>query len=531
MKTRLHFVNYLKHLQIKHDSSIPDDKEEKKEEKLDAFSNILERARHCVKESSQKKSPEILLDVFNGFPLDEKPAPYDHIKMTELAAVYDTLLTKGDTMVYSIRLQKDIPWHCIIYDKENNKFIFPAGKETEIKNFIYELFLISCDEILDGQRKIRKEIVEVLRLQPMLASASERTRSAIITALVISFFKKILLAAVYRTWKLSQLVNFPKLYPRTKLLEKYIDSNIENGSHRMIRTHMSNFPLFGRPLAVSCGLIIAELPIAKIQALIAEDLRDLSSRQWELIPDMLKTDWRKAKILFWKEVMEAAVESLDQQRDIKIQHIDALQGFEKDAMLNISQGRQFLLDGDKIRTEYNRKAREIREVISKAITPPPVSATLFSFSLLKAPPVTHPEALPVTTLKSEPVLLKYFNARDNDITIQSILSEVIRKQLDVNYSKLVGVKMADYVTRKRDYLKLYPESKDYLKVLERIRFNSTRIGIESRALFAELTRSCPYGRLYGILTKYDIFFQHYSNEGSSQLPQDVFSSNVSVKNG
>jgi hypothetical protein len=525
MNTRFSLVNYLQHLKIDYDEK--DSAEEKSEAKQDHsdenhFAHPLERGWQKVSDALSQRSIEKLSQVFNGFPLNikpldldaephpeskpgdnihilSKPLPFDNTSMGNLVAAYNDLIRGG----------KKNP-----VDRKVTLISNSYYDKAEIKNFLKDLMVVAADEMLFGANTLRPEIIDSLKMNVIFEQNNASQRKKVISRLMASYISKILLVAVQELWRRE----YPEAPPQLDVLHQAMYDYIVGTLIRSypFTTQLASVALFGRPLAVNCGMIIAELQSAKLTALITEDFRRLSAAQEELVPVFLKKDWVKAKLLFWQDVKEAAKTYLAQQCALEISQTELQRDREKDSKANDNKMKVYVNADAGIKSSYTKRLEELLKTIEDALPQPVPKAGMFSF-FNSTPKLPDLQPLQNPALASEQALQTLFTVRDNNIAIQSFLYEVIALQIDINRREIFP-KFADFVAEKRHLLLLTPASAVYLKKIEAMRFGHF-IHILPSGIFSELARNSPPGTpLYGLLTKYELFFRSYFH-GSHQKPE------------
>jgi hypothetical protein len=523
MKT--YFVNYLKQLQ---EQLITDPvtsqvlANQTQTPKAAKINFCLVSSRDTVQRALTGNSFSALSRIFNGFPINDAPHPYhrddlagftdqpEHFK--SYVDRYHAILMNGQEIIFD--------------DCANNLNPLTPDKLKEVNDFVGDLILVACEEILDGAGEVRAKIIQILGLRPLLEAWKDKKdlQVQLRAQLICSYFTQILWGAIVNVWDETKAAAYKASRRDINVpgnLTVFIANRLlGNGASPNFLKIIANFPLYGRPLTQSCAMILTTMPVEEIVKIMIADLHPLTSAQLAQMPVHLQRDWQDAKILFWSETIKLTNEYL--LSHLSIDREDTKQNAEEDKRevgflqdeLN-ARLTGMVADDHSYRaalTDYFSAKIGMRDKIfdnaasylhyTCELTTRTLNNTLTqlrqaldkkSFSLF-----SHKPAFP--KLANAPsisrVLARWFTVRDNDTIIRNILRDVEDRQLGCVFRKIVGDKAADFIEEKGAYLRLTTEEKKLLSDLDQSRFEYDFSITDPSYVLETFITLCPVGSLH-----------------------------------
>ncbi len=457
--------------------------------------------------------------ILNKFPTDVVPYPYDKDAMADFVKSFNDILTQGEE----------------ISRGEDGNFNVSKERELELENFVNALISYACEEILDGAGQVKSQIIEILGLQRLLNEANRFSGNVLLEIrqpLISSYLSQILLLQILHLWSQFHEVKYKesgRLEKGPAELSHYIEQKIGKGVSPVYLNKINSYPVYGRPLAASCAMLLVTLH-TQIKKILQEDFQPLTTAQRVMIPIKLQQDWFKARIIFWNDVfhfmslhhknayeiekMEANAHADMVRQEIRTESVEeALATITEDAELKymweaaynskVSFREKTFLHLAEVR--YANGLRIIGSLKSLMVS---ISAVEYkkSFTFFKKEPASSQTSQ--SELSSIPELHKWFLVRDNFILIQNILRDVAEQKLGQVFGNLLGETLARFVENEFPYIHLTPDEEKVLKELDESRFNLELITLNGKTLLEKFIAKCdPAAPLYSILNKYKIFLE------------------------
>ncbi len=526
------FVNYLKNLQeaLVADNVTTAVIETTVQDKTTPKINFcLVNSRDIVKRALEESSFSPLSRILNDFPINEAPYPFDQAKLAGFLGQprnfksyverYDDILMYGAQIVFN--------------DRANSLHPLSHTKLNEIKGLVSDLIAVACEEILDGSGLVRGKIIQILGLQPLLDAWQDQNDLQMLlrAQLISAYFSQILWGAIIKVWNDTKAVAYKVSQRNAQApanLTLYINNQLlGKGTGAVFIKKIQDFPIYGRPLAQSCAMILSVMPVDEIRSIMIADLQPLPAAQLALMPALLQHNWQAAKILFWADtityVNQYLLQHLFTDRD------DTKRNAEQDRqeVEFIQQEIQARLTGvidanhsyqaaladyfaaktatrEKIYANSLNYIHQACEVITKKLNDTlsllrQAAADKKTLSLFSSRPA-FPKLEQAAILP--PVLSQWFTVRDNSTIIQNIIRDVEERKLGLVFRTVVGDKTANFVEETGSYLRLSAAEAKVLADLESCRFNYDYSILDSFYLLQTSIALCPPGELKNLLISY-----------------------------
>jgi hypothetical protein len=525
------FVNYLKHLQ----ETLVDDQvttavidtagQDKKTPKINF---CLVNSRDVVKRALEEDAFSPLSRILNEFPISGEPYPYHYATLAGFIGQprnfkshvdrYHDILMQGGQIIFD--------------DRANSLKPLSHAKLNEIKNFVSDLMLIACEEILDGSGQVRGKIIQILGLQPLMeAWRNKKDLEPLLHAQLISaYFTQILWGAIVKVWNETRAEAYTQSQRDPKApanLSLFINNQLlGKGTNADFLKKIRDFPIYGRQIEQSCAMILSVMPVEEIVKIMTADCRPLTAAQLALMPVHLQRSWQDAKISFWVETIKYVNEYLLQHLAIDREDTERNAEQDKQEVLFIGDEIQARLAGvvgddhsyrAALADFFPAKIAQREQIFNNSLSylhqtcesiSMKLNATLAllrkcsdkkSLSLFSSKPA-YPklEKEPFIT----PVLALWFTVRDNNTIIQAIIRDVEERKLGIVFRNLVGDVAADFVEETGPYLRLTTKEAQVLAELDQCRFKYDYSISEPIYLLQTFITLCPEGSLQELLISY-----------------------------